>query len=225
MTGPAAAGPGCGPIGVERVAQTERLEDHCRERLLVVDAGSRLDNEACEDVVGVGIEPSRAWRKMLAISRIDEADQVLRAELMMDVGGLDLSDLDRLRIVGDVAHHVEQRTDGHVLPCRILRQPAPDRVVEPQLAIRLQLQNQRRSEFLGVAADVEQGVRADRLRIAEPIGARENGDDRVVRAAIHLQCGARKPLDRPALRDIGVNDLLHLGGDRHVIGSRGHRTE
>ncbi len=37
---------------------------------------------------------------MLAVGGIDEADQILGAELMVDVGDLDLADGDRLRIVG-----------------------------------------------------------------------------------------------------------------------------
>ena len=110
--------------------QPERLQDHRRQRLLVVHAGSRLDDQAGENVIGVGVEPSRVRRKMLAVGGIDKADQILGAELMVDVGDLDLADLDRLRIVRDAARHLEQRADGHVLPCRILRQPAPDRVVE-----------------------------------------------------------------------------------------------
>ena len=177
-------------VGVERVVQPERLEDHRRQRLLVVHARGRLDDEASEDVVGVGIEPSRGRREMLAIGGIDKADQILGAELMVDVGDLNLADRDRLRIVGDRARHLEQRPDRHVLPRRILRQPFSDRVVELELARRFELEDQRGGEFLGVAADLEQRIGADRLRVGEPIVAGEDGDDRVPGAAVHLQCGA-----------------------------------
>ena len=71
---------------------------------------------------------------MRSVVRIDKPDQILGAELMVDVGDLDLPDLSRLRVVQDAAHHVEQRADRHVLPFRILRQPASDRVIELELA-------------------------------------------------------------------------------------------
>ena len=189
-------GPRMRSVGVESVVQPERLQDHRRQRLLVVHARRRLDDEAREDVVGVGIEPSRGRRKMIAVRGIDEADQVLVAELMMNVGDLDLADLDRLRIIGDRARHLEERADGHVLPCRILRQPLPDRVVEVELASRFELEDQRGGKFLGVAADVEQRVGADRLLVAEPVVAGIDFKDRFARAAVDLQRGARKPLDR-----------------------------
>ena len=158
---------------------------------------------------------------MLAVVGIDEADQILGAELMVDVGDLNLPYLDRLRIVRDAAHHVEQRADGHVLPCRILRQPAPDRVIELELAGGFELEDQRGGEFLGVAADVEESVGTDRLPVAEPVIAGIDRKDRFARAAIHLQCSAGGPLDRPAILDISVKDLLQLRGDRRVIRSRG----
>src|SRR6185437_14491052 len=75
--------PRMGSVSVKRIAQPERLEDHRRQRLLVVHAGRRLDDEPGEDVIGVGIEPSPARREMLAIGGIDKADQIPGAELMM----------------------------------------------------------------------------------------------------------------------------------------------
>ena len=55
-------------VGVEGVVQSERLEDHRRQRLLVVHARSRLDDEAGKNVIGVGIEPSRGRRKMVPLA-------------------------------------------------------------------------------------------------------------------------------------------------------------
>ena len=160
---------------------------------------------------------------MLAGAGIDKADQILGAELMVDVGDLDLADRDRLRIIGDRARHLEQRADGHVFPCRILRQPFSDRVVELELARRFELEDQRGGEFLGVAANLEQSIGADRLRVGKPIVAGEDRDDRVAGAAVHPQRGAREPFDRPACLDIGVDDPLQLGRQRRVIGLRRRR--
>ena len=42
----------------------------------------------------------------------------------------------------------------------------------------------------------------------------------MARAAIHLQSGARKPFDRRAILDVGVEDLLQLRGEGRVIGAR-----
>ncbi len=77
----------------------------------------------------------------------------------------------------------------------ILRQPPADRVVEPELSGRFQFEDQRRGKRLGVAADLKQRVRADRLLVAEAVVAGEDRDDRMTRAAVHLQCGAGEAFD------------------------------
>jgi hypothetical protein len=207
-------------VGVERVVQPERLEDHRRQRLLVVHPGRRLDDQAGKNVIGVGIEPSGGRWKIVAVSGIDKADQILAAELMVEVGDLGLADGDRLRVVRDRARHLKQRADGDILPCRILRQPAPDRVVDLQFASGFELEDQRGGEFLRVAADVEQSVRADRLFAAEPVVAGIDRKDRFARAAIHLQRGAGKAFDRRAILDVSIEDLLQLPGERCIIGAR-----
>ena len=144
---------------------------------------------------------------------------------MMEVGDLDLADGDCLRIVRDRARHLQQRADGDILPCRILRQPFPDRVVDVELAGGFELEDQRGGEFLGVAADVEQRVRADWLLVAEPVIAGIDFKDWFARAAIHLQRRAREPFDRRAILDVGVEDLLQLRGERRIIGARRCRRE
>ena len=157
---------------------------------------------------------------MLAVGGIDKADQILVAELMLEVGDLDLADGDRLRIIGDRARHLEQRADGHVFPCRILRQPFPDRVVELELACASSLRIRAAVNALVLLPMSNRRVGADWLFVAEPVVAGIDRKDRFARAAIHLQRGARKPLDRPALLDVGVKDLLQLRGEGRIIGPR-----
>ena len=60
-----------------------------------------------------------------------------------------------------------------------------------ELAGGFELEDQRGGEFLGVAADVEQRVGADRLGVGEPVIARIEFKDRFARAAVDLQRGAR----------------------------------
>ena len=58
-----------------------------------------------------------------------------------------------------------------------------------------------------------------------PLSPAIDRKDRLARAAIHLQRGAGKPLDRRAILDVGVEDLLQLRGERRVIGARRPRRE
>ena len=74
-------------------------------------------------------------------------------------------------------------------------------------------------------ADVEERVGTDRLFVAEPVVAGEHRKDGFAAAAIDLQCGAGQPLDRRAILNVGVKDLLELGGDRGVVGSRRSQKE
>jgi len=103
-------------------------------------------------------------------------------------------------------------------PGRVLREPITDRLVDVELAVRFQLQNDRRLKMLGVAADLKERVAVDRRVVAQPIAPRPGFDGRAGVAGIDVEKDGGNAFDVVAPRKIIVERPLDRRDDVGVGG-------